>query len=911
MSNATVSFLPWMRRGISTAITRRDDDPGTAPRAQVPVTITFDGNLGATASIDLVGPGEITGLDPRVVVRTYPAPETFNSEANYLALVELAQPDLPWRFTPTRASAGDRLRPWLCLIVVRDDEIEELGPGGGALPERVVIATNQVLPRLDQSWAWAHVQVSGADTVDAAAVRQLLASAPDRAVARLVCPRRLEAMTRYTALVVPAFERGRLAGLGQQVGAGIDALQPAWTASGDAVALPVYYRWQFGTGTAGDFEALVRLLQARQLAASVAGRPLDVAAPGAGLPAAAPGDLVLEGALTAVKVERAPLAGLRSDFLNQLVVLVDSPARLLAQVGARRVVAPPIYGRWHARREQVAIPLVGPPPWLDELNLDPRWRVAAGLGVQVVQAEQRPLLAAAWSQVEGIRAANERMRQAQLARAAAERIHARHLVGADSEQLVAVTGPVHAQVRTSPRTVRAALDDSPIVGGALEPQFRRVSRPLGPLGRRQGRAVAPQRQEVLGKLNRGDVRAAPPPVRIEKKPIPREPPPADRSHPDPPPAAPFRAAAHALLEQLRTPVPADPARTAVKLDGLRTRLVDALEPRAGFAASAAARIQIDASAAFRPSGDPLEPPLAAPSFPRPMYEALRALSPQWLLPGFDGVPPNSVVLLNSNPRFIESFMVGLNHEMARELEWNGYPTDLRGTYFRQFWDPAGYVGAPGVPVDPETLRDIRPIHTWAANRLGQNTSRATPPGGDHLVMLLRGEVLRQYPNTVLYAVKARLDAGKRVLGDDVRYPVFNGVLERDISFFGFELTAAEARGTTDPASPNQGWFFVLQEQPSELRFGLDASAHAGGAPATWADLAWGHLANSDLELAAIACIDLDADRPDTRGIAGPAGITWHANRGLGAAGARSSDIAYITYQPPARVALHASDMLPP
>ena len=31
-------------------------------------------------------------------------------------------------------------------------------------------------------------------------------------------------------------------------------------------------------------------------------------------------------------------------------------------------------------------------------------------------------------------------------------------------------------------------------------------------------------------------------------------------------------------------------------------------------------------------------------------------------------------------------MVGLNHEMARELLWREYPTDQRGSYFRQFWD---------------------------------------------------------------------------------------------------------------------------------------------------------------------------------------------------------------------------------
>ena len=35
-------------------------------------------------------------------------------------------------------------------------------------------------------------------------------------------------------------------------------------------------------------------------------------------------------------------------------------------------------------------------------------------------------------------------------------------------------------------------------------------------------------------------------------------------------------------------------------------------------------------------------------------------------------------------------MVGLNHEFARKLLWREYPTDQRGSYFRQFWDPGTY-----------------------------------------------------------------------------------------------------------------------------------------------------------------------------------------------------------------------------
>ena len=67
-----------------------------------------------------------------------------------------------------------------------------------------------------------------------------------------------------------------------------------------------------------------------------------------------------------------------------------------------------------------------------------------------------------------------------------------------------------------------------------------------------------------------------------------------------------------------------------------------------------------------------------------MVEPLRDLTQDWLLPGLNQVPANSLSLVVPNRRFIEAYMVGLNHEMARELLWSGFPTDQRGTYFDRF-----------------------------------------------------------------------------------------------------------------------------------------------------------------------------------------------------------------------------------
>jgi hypothetical protein len=265
--------------------------------------------------------------------------------------------------------------------------------------------------------------------------------------------------------------------------------------------------------------------------------------------------------------------------------------------------------------------------------------------------------------------------------------------------------------------------------------------------------------------------------------------------------------------------------------------------------------------------DPLEPVIVAPEFPEPMYRYLAELSQDWLLPGLAQVPANSVSIVETNQRFVEAFMVGLNHEMGRELLWREFPADQRRTCFRRFWDPSGFVPLPGETIDADKLQDIRPIHQWQSSAaLGQNGARDSSTE-EQLVLLVRGDVIHRYPNLMVYAARAVLDdeTGKRIPGTEERQPVFGGTLEPDIAFFGFPLSKDEVRG----GDGDLGWFFVLQEQLSEPRFGLDVGAPGDDPPATWNDLHWGHLVESGLDLSAIDYIDLSNNLPDTDDIDTP------------------------------------------
>lgn len=133
--------------------------------------------------------------------------------------------------------------------------------------------------------------------------------------------------------------------------------------------------------------------------------------------------------------------------------------------------------------------------------------------------------------------------------------------------------------------------------------------------------------------------------------------------------------------------------------------------------------------------------MAYPTFPVAASDYLTAYDRTRFCPGVDTIPPDSLSLLETNPRFIAAFMAGLNHETNRELLWRGFPTDSRGTPFRHFWRRL------------DGQDDIPPVHTW---RLGTLAEQTTDPKGN-LVLLVRGELLRRYPNTIVVAMPAISD----------------------------------------------------------------------------------------------------------------------------------------------------------
>ena len=70
-----------------------------------------------THDVAVRGPGDVIGISASQVVRTDPIDGAVGVEPNYFAQIEFDRPDLPWLFTPA-AAVGERLRPWIVLVVV-------------------------------------------------------------------------------------------------------------------------------------------------------------------------------------------------------------------------------------------------------------------------------------------------------------------------------------------------------------------------------------------------------------------------------------------------------------------------------------------------------------------------------------------------------------------------------------------------------------------------------------------------------------------------------------------------------------------------------------------------------------------------------------------------------------------------
>ncbi|MEO6916529.1 MAG: hypothetical protein ABI151_13620, partial [Chitinophagaceae bacterium] len=737
------------------------------------------------------------------------------------------------------------------------------------------------------------------------------------------------------------------------------------------------------------------------------------------------------------------------------------------------LITAPIYGRWHAMIERVYKDRLGARidnnyNWVNELNLDPRFRVAAHFGTRVVQENQEEYMEAAWEQIGEVLKVNRQIRFGQFAMAAGSALYAKHFLTANNfspSKTMLLTSPLQKRLMTADATVFHTLKQTVLPQVLLSAPMRRIVRPRGRLAT-QLREKLPEgetlRLETLvNKISSGELVAAPPKIMAPGLPsvdsVAAELEPVDlpaflldwlKKYPwlpyvalglalliillllitgagalllflglaiaaglivlwrkltqadknlqsaaalssagqtvssvdSYPFSANFRLSTpeenflptvggstdsnnavlfktslkdmYRLMQVNRTATPVATAPFKIALDSLAVTILQQLKPEKTVAAWTNQQVSLPPWIKDQLVDEGFVEAMAYPKINKPMYSDLKKISDELFLPNVELIEHNSLTLMETNQPFIESYMVGLNHEFARELLWREYPTDQRGSYFRQFWDVSTLLKDPKLANESEEVQrepyyDIYKLHNWKRlSKLGahDNRQKAGEPPKAELVLVIRGELLKKYPTAVVYAHRAAWSLNKdgqadiheprslfhQAEGDKaepdqsiVKTPLYAAKVDPDIYFFGFDLTVPTAKGEDAPAIPddnNAGWFFVIKERPGEPRFGLDVTATDGGNQQlnTWNDLDWSKVLPADEGVIDVLHLPAPLRLPASF-IPDPAesdtekagqldqykddfNVRWDSN--IDAAG-----LAYILYQVPMMVCTHASKML--
>ncbi len=286
--------------------------------------------------------------------------------------------------------------------------------------------------------------------------------------------------------------------------------------------------------------------------------------------------------------------------------------------------------------------------------------------------------------------------------------------------------------------------------------------------------------------------------------------------------------------------------------------------------------------------------MAAPDLSEPTYLQLSAISHDWLLPGLDQLPADTTTLVAANLEFIGAFLVGMNHELARELLWREYPTDQRGTYARQFWTHVARR-------DPDARFDLKQQLHRAGDRTLRGLSRkdGAPDPKDPLVLVVKGDLVQRYPGLIICRGEHR---GSRTAsacpGVRRRCRTSSVCSQPDVLLAGFTgLTAEDVWALEHGNDPDAKLWFFFAEHFSEPRFGLDDTTEAPGAPTSWNAAAWQHV---PADATFLTPTSFGASLP--KGDGKPTSFAWASS---------AAAQAWITLQFPFRRGIPASRLLPP
>ncbi len=427
------TFLPHAQSSL-TSLAEAPISGGARLRLPYEVEITRDGVAAggriAFAS-DLIGPGDVQTIDRAVITRVEPKAGLRGFEPNYFPHIEFRDADFPWRYSLDRR-AGAQKTPWIALIALEASEFAFIDTARSPLKRIRIADQANALPDPDGLALTAHVQANAPDDAggDAEDRATAVLEGDADAASRLLCMRRLKPTRTYYTFLVPVYEAGRLTGLGES-GAAAPFDRFAWGAGAGPVDLPVYYDWRFTTDEAEDVELLLRrltALNAKALAERIGDTKVSAVTPG-----------YFDKTYTGEGFERQSAMQVPSDdppeldtsdaLVNDMIPVLNEVIQSAEPEGEDDedpLVAFPAYGARFGPEKEVKKDRAAQRRWFDMINLDLKFRHAAGLGADIVRRNQEVFSYLAWTQYEDIVAANERLARLQAAQAMAERLVSRH-----------------------------------------------------------------------------------------------------------------------------------------------------------------------------------------------------------------------------------------------------------------------------------------------------------------------------------------------------------------------------------------------------------------------------------------------------------------------------------------------------
>lgn len=444
-----VYILPYLRKGIINNIENTRDDVVGKKRAKVEVGVRFQKKAINSDTlvqhdikghdIELLGPSDVKGISLNAIIRTSPAQTgDVRMNASYMPYMEFYEEDLPWRYTPF-ATSSKNFYPWMRLIAVKKEEYSISFRNGikvatltlsqeriaEVFPDMAVNGNKRKTADLKKT---AHVQIDVPDNLPSGKfneeyVNKVLDENPDCGISRVVCPSKLEPDTQYVVLLIPTYEQGRLAGLGQEAG-GVNMDVLVCPKADTPIEVPCYYKWKLTTAKEnGTFKELANMLTPADNKGMEANLTVDISQSGLqtvnyreekeiDVPAALVMD---EKPYANLKVEDKDDGGkdYREELHKHLLLnpVFDDNEGESANKDEDPWVVPPVYGARHLMTTRNDFPVNADKNVVTEVNLKLHNRIPAGMGSSVVKKNQESFVNRAWKKVEVVNACNQQLRE--------------------------------------------------------------------------------------------------------------------------------------------------------------------------------------------------------------------------------------------------------------------------------------------------------------------------------------------------------------------------------------------------------------------------------------------------------------------------------------------------------------------